>query len=382
MKFANLFTGVVALAAILTATAPASAQITWTGGFDITTAAADVETGGTLVIGIDAANGGDGMTVTPVVGQNGISVDFIQYGLNASDANTGGIVGVAGGGATFTSKFRNGAGFGGSGSDYGPLVDDGWFHGGEAVDFDTPAFSQDTITITGLVDGDDYLIQYWAQDFNRPDGFATVLDEGAADSPSILLSPREASAEGEDPVVTDFGQFAIGTFTADATGTVSIGVSGFLDPDSPNLGRSQLNAFQLRNLSQEPVPTPTGDFDGNGVVDCADLDGYVGNLDTAVADDPTLAPLDIDNDGMITSGDANTHITTLVETTNGPLGTFLGDFDCDGSVDVLGDAFVLVGNLGNPVTSYSLGDVNFSGDVSVLGDAFVLVGNLGMSNAP
>ena len=380
MRVANLFTGVVALAAILLATASASAQITWTGGFDITTAAADVETGGTLVIGIDAAGGGDGMTVTPVVGQNGISVDFIQYGQDASDANTGGIVGVAGGGATFTSKFRNGAGFGGSGSDYGPLVDDGWFHGGEAVDFDTPAFSQDTITITGLVDGDDYLIQYWAQDFNRPDGFVTVLDEGAADSPSILLSPRTASADGEEPVVTDFGQFAIGTFTADATGTVTIGVSGFLDPDSPNLGRSQLNAFQLRNLSQEPVPTPTGDFDGNGVVDCADLDGYIGNIGATVT--PALAPLDFDGSGTIEASDATSVITTLVETSNGQVGTFPGDLNCDGLVNVLGDAFILLGNLGSSVDTYAAGDINFDGMVDVLGDAFILIGNLNESNAP
>ena len=380
MKFANLCAGVVALAAILMATASASAQITWTGGFDITTAAADVETGGTLVIGIDAAGGGDGMTVTPVVGQNGISVDFIQYGQDASDANTGGIVGVAGGGATFTSKFRNGAGFGGSGSDYGPLVDDGWFHGGEAVDFDTPAFSQETITITGLVDGDDYLIQYWAQDFNRPDGFETVLDEGAADSPSILLSPRAASADGEEPVVTDFGQFAIGTFTADATGTVTIGVSGFLDPDSPNLGRSQLNAFQLRNLSQEPVPTPTGDFDGNGVVDCADLDGYIGNIGATVT--PALAPLDFDGSGTIEASDATSVITTLVETSNGQVGTFPGDLNCDGLVNVLGDAFILLGNLGSSVDTYAAGDINFDGMVDVLGDAFILIGNLNESNAP
>ena len=34
------------------------------------------------------------------------------------------------------------------------------------------------------------------------------------------------------------------------------------------------------------------------------------------------------------------------------------------------------------VTSYADGDINFDGNVDVLGDAFTLIGNLGMSNEP
>ena len=111
-----------------------------------------------------------------------------------------------------------------------------------------------------------------------------------------------------------------------------------------------------------------GDFDVDGDVDCGDLDGYVGNLEAAVTAE--LAPLDLDNDGTITAADANTHITTLVQTSNGVVGTFPGDLNCDGEVDVLGDAFALIGNLGNSVNSYSQGDINFDGAVDVLGDAF------------
>ena len=64
------------------------------------------------------------------------------------------------------------------------------------------------------------------------------------------------------------------------------------------------------------------------------------------------------------------------------MGTFPGDLNCDGTVNVLGDAFVLVGSLGMSGTLYSEGDINFDGTVNVLGDAFVLVGNLGMTNVP
>ena len=123
-----------------------------------------------------------------------------------------------------------------------------------------------------------------------------------------------------------------------------------------------------------------GDFNVDGIVDCADLDGYVGNLNTPGNEE--LATLDLDNDGFITIDDANTLITTLIATSNGQVGTFAGDLNCDGVVDVLGDAFVLIGSLGTEVTSYAEGDVNFDGNVDVLGDAFILIGNLNMSNAP
>jgi hypothetical protein len=54
-----------------------------------------------------------------------------------------------------------------------------------------------------------------------------------------------------------------------------------------------------------------------------------------------------------------------------------GDLDFDGSVDVLGDAFVLVSNLGSSDVGYAGGDINGDGMVSVLGDAFLLISNLG-----
>ncbi|MDA8563271.1 hypothetical protein N9L06_02340 [Mariniblastus sp.] len=123
-----------------------------------------------------------------------------------------------------------------------------------------------------------------------------------------------------------------------------------------------------------------GDFDGNGVVDCDDLDFYIGNIDSAATG--SLAQLDLNEDGMVTIDDANFQITTLVQTSNGQTGTFLGDLDCDGSVDVLEDAFALIANLGDPATSYSQGDINFDGTVDVLGDAFLLIANLGSTNNP
>ena len=133
----------------------------------------------------------------------------------------------------------------------------------------------------------------------------------------------------------------------------------------------------------EPAADVLGDFDGNGVVDCADLDGYIGNIGTSVAGvTGGLANLDVDLDDTISEADADMVIRNLVVTSNGVTGTFPGDLNCDGTVNVLGDAFLLVGGLNSPATMYSQGDLDFNGSVDVLGDAFILVGNLGMSNEP
>ena len=129
-------------------------------------------------------------------------------------------------------------------------------------------------------------------------------------------------------------------------------------------------------------PSVLGDFNGNGVVECDDLDGYIGNLETAVIAGSPEAILDINGDGMLTLADANSTIMDLVVATNGFTGTFPGDFNCDGSVDVIEDAFALIGSLGDAAISYSQGDANFDGVVDVVNDAFVLVANLGESNVP
>lgn len=122
-----------------------------------------------------------------------------------------------------------------------------------------------------------------------------------------------------------------------------------------------------------------GDFDGDEDVDVDDIDFYFGLIPSDATGE--LAQLDLNGDGQITLDDLTTHVETYVQTSNGQTGTFRGDLNLDGSVDVLNDAFTLVANLGNlNATSYGQGDLNVDGVVNVLGDAFVLVANLGSSN--
>ncbi len=121
-----------------------------------------------------------------------------------------------------------------------------------------------------------------------------------------------------------------------------------------------------------------GDFDGDGDVDLTDLDQYNGNIGATVT--ASLEPLDLDGDGIVGVNDFSVHYETLVETSNGQTGTFAGDVNLDGTVNVLGDAFTLIANLGGSANSWGQGDINGDGTVNVLGDAFALIANLGQSN--
>lgn len=137
-----------------------------------------------------------------------------------------------------------------------------------------------------------------------------------------------------------------------------------------------LGTFTFDNFEiAEPM---VGDFNGDGLVDCGDLDAYVGNIGAAATG--ALAEIDLGGNGTVDIVDTNLFIQFLLETSNGVVGTFPGDLNCDGRVDVLGDAFALIGNLGNSTSRYADGDINFDGTVDVLGDAFILIGNLGNSN--
>ena len=144
--------------------------------------------------------------------------------------------------------------------------------------------------------------------------------------------------------------------------------------------QDQSNDFASINpVDVASVPSIAGDFDNDGDVDVDDIDFYVGNIGAAAIGG--LAQLDFNADGMVTEADLNIHITTLVQPSNGAQGALIGDLNLDGRVDVLGDAFILIANLGSsgPI-SYGLGNVNTDLSVNVLGDAFPLIGNLGENN--
>lgn len=142
-----------------------------------------------------------------------------------------------------------------------------------------------------------------------------------------------------------------------------------------NLSDSELEALFVAPPEPDPI---LGDFDADGDVDGDDVDYYIGNLNQPATGE--FEQLDLNGDGEVTIADHDYHMTTLVATSNGVTGALLGDVNLDGVVDVLGDAFTLIANLGGTATSHSQGDLDANGVIDVLGDAFLLISQLGQSN--
>ena len=292
-----------------------------------------------------------------------------------------------------------------SGGDFGQFFE---AHGGSVVDITGGVFANDfdcqpdcLVTISGGSFGTDFNTR-----FNSNDGDANVTISGGTfagffinqgsnteisggdfdtfrntDSGSVNFTGTEFTVDGVP--ITDLGTTEINDRNVTLAGVLADG-SAFsfeLDTTVPaDLGAGSGDFFSSAGSVSVTLVASLGDFDENGVVDCDDLDGYIGNLETDVVAGSPEAALDFNGDGMLTLADANSTITDLVVTSNGITGTFPGDLDCNGTVDVLGDAFALVNNLGAVVTSYADGDVNFSGNVDVLADAFTLINNLGSTN--
>ena len=172
----------------------------------------------------------------------------------------------------------------------------------------------------------------------------------------------------------------------DGTGPDGDDLSGFdlTFSSIPHVSLAGLRVDYVNSISVvDATPGSTlslkGDFDNDGDVDVDDLDQYIGAIGTDTNDQQSA--LDLTVDGIIDLDDFEQHYSQLVQTSNGQVGTFQGDINLDGVVNVLGDAFALVGSLGNSVSSWSEGDLNADGQVTVLGDAFALVGNLGNDNS-
>ena len=260
------------------------------------------------------------------------------------------------------------------GDDHGGTFTDAINAGGTIAQSGAAPEITNDATENGLVDGNTV-------------SFSAVLTRDEGDSFSFTLNVSEADGDvvypeiagSYDPVNPTNGDTSVAMMAVNSFDGIVFGVFDD-DPFAADPGGSY-TVSNLEIFATALEVDVVGDFDGDMDIDCDDLDGYVGDLDTSVAGiTGGLANLDIDGDEMLTLEDANEAITTLVVTSNGITGTFPGDFDCNGTVDVLNDAFVLVGNLGGPVTMYSEGDANFDGFVDILGDAFILVGNLGESN--
>ena len=195
-----------------------SAEITWGPAIDITDES-DVSTNGTLVEAFNAvANDqiGDATTITV----NGVPFAPTTSLLNQDPRNAGA--------NDFSSTTDEGD------PDYDTLVSTLEFGGGSSLVTltlgDGDGDSSDTGAAGLLVIGEQYEIQVWYSD-TRPNEDDRVTPVGDGNGNTVELND----------------QFAIGTFTADAS-TQEITLA------SPNFGQAHINAYQIRLATAVPTP--------------------------------------------------------------------------------------------------------------------------------
>ena len=89
-----------------------------------------------------------------------------------------------------------------------------------------------TLNLTGLLEGQEYAIQYWVQDIRA----------GAETRTLTLDDQTTLDYNISDTANSGVGQWAVGTFTADNTGSQTINIT--------SATYSEMNLFQLRAIPE------------------------------------------------------------------------------------------------------------------------------------
>ncbi|MHC4562941.1 MAG: PEP-CTERM sorting domain-containing protein [Planctomycetota bacterium] len=125
-----------------------------------------------------------------------------------------------------------------------------------------------------------------------------------------------------------------------------------------------------------------GDFDHDGDVDADDIDFLVDAIVTGSSD----SEFDVNGDSFVDEQDLIDHIATLVERTDGGVGTYRGDFNLDGYVDGT-DLAILKAGFGLTGLGYAAGNCNADDfvdgtDLAIFKATFGFSGTPGGLNPP
>ena len=215
----TVLAAVAAMAIGLSATVQAS-TVSW-GAATTISGASDVSTSGSLVQAY-ALGGSSALTV------NGVTFSPVNISADTADM----AVGVD---ALTADDIGNYNGFGPASSSlsaaYQTLIGSAAF---EAYSNQTPL----TLTLNGLNPGQTYQFEGWVNDSRPTVSWSETFADSSGNNVSLQFQTQ-----------SDLGQFAVGTFNADSTGSQTIVITGTLD--------SQLNAFQVRTV---PEPGTLGLF--------------------------------------------------------------------------------------------------------------------------
>ena len=161
-------------------------------------------------------------------------------------------------------------------------------------------FQVETVTLGGLEVGQEYLIQVFTHDGRASRNFLTVAgfgDGSDADTPSgtsilnnrdpsVITDPDDPDFDPDAPVQIDVGNSIIGTFTAGST-TLTFNVFGsnnggetFAQSTPPDalVGQAQINAIQLRNITDFDPGVLLGDANCSGSIDFLDIAPFIAIL--------------------------------------------------------------------------------------------------------
>lgn len=209
-----------------------------------------------------------------------------------------------------------------------------------------------TVTLKNLVVGGHYLVQIWVND-SRSLAAARTMDVTSSGGNSVTLDFNDSGALG------GVGQFAIGTFTADAA-TQTFTITGNVS--------CQLNAIQLRE-------------EGNSLVWDAEASPDV-NWITANNWDPDKAPVAGDsvtftNTGLKASGTISCQLPSSTDTTCYDL-SISGTASYGSNwhtLDLGGKTLTLRGNMsvGNPGVNYTHNSRMTNGNLVVNGTTMTLI---------
>jgi hypothetical protein len=139
---------------------------------------------------------------------------------------------------------------------------------------------------------------------------------------------------------------------------------------------------QNATITGPAVAGKAGDFDTDGDVDADDID----LLTAEIAAGTNGSSFDVNGDGFVDEADLIEHIATLIERTDGGVGTYRGDFNLDGYVDGT-DLAILKAGFGLTGLGYAAGNANADTfvdgtDLAIFKATFGLSGTPGGGNPP
>jgi hypothetical protein len=237
-------TGMATLCSLALALPLQAATVVWATPTAITDSS-DVNITGTTVLAVQAERSTaaprtvNGVTFTPASATGGLADPYTEGGVTFTTTTT-----ASGLGASMNatdpflgSKVLTGA----DGTAYGQML---------ANSFEVNGAAGGTITLTGLTDGNQYLVQFWVADFRQytNNRSITIGSAGATGNTSSQLF--FLGGNGSSPS-SGRGNFITGTFTA--VGTTQAFPINMTGADSV----AMINAFQLRAIP-EPAATLLG----------------------------------------------------------------------------------------------------------------------------